>query len=134
MIRFFDYFKESFSFALLDMEYHMIQAEGNVQLFFKDDIRVEKIEGGLELYYRRRLCLSSEAAPTLQVVYKIVFENSDKADPSSLTCEEIHAALYDNALGALEQVAARMSLLVGELMFAGCNQPLILPPNVIREP
>jgi len=134
MIRFFDYFKDSFSYALLELEYHMIQSEGNLKLYFRDDIQVEKIDGGLELYYKRRLCLNTEETPMLQVVYKVVFENSEKADPSGLTQEEIHGALYDNALGALDKVAARMSLLVGEIMFAGCNQPLILPPNVIREP
>lgn len=133
MIRFFDYFKESFSYVLQDLEYHTFSEAGNVKLFFKDDVEVEKNATGVDLLYRRRLSLKPDAESVLQVVYRVVFENSDKADPSGLTCQEIHDALYDNALGALDVVASRMSLLVGELMFAGYNQPLILPPSVIRE-
>ena len=133
MIRFFDYYKDSFRFALLSLQYRMIPDEGMVNFLIRDDVQVEKTDTGLAVHYTRLLSVKTEDEPVLKVAYKALFDNREKMDSSGLTSEEIHAALYDNALNALDPIAARMSILVGEIMFAGYGQPLVLPPNVVRE-
>ncbi len=133
MIRFFDYFSASFRFALYSLKYKMYESEDEKHnLLIKDEIKAEKAEENLVLYYARIVSITPGGDPVIEVVYKIVFDYETGIDHSKLTNEEILDALYDNALDELNQIAARMSLNIAQTMFSGFNQPLVLPPAVIR--
>ena len=132
MIRFFDYYKDTFRYALQELNYNMTHEEGTANICFDDDIDIEKTDSGLIMVYTRRLYIKPEADPTLRIAYRILFDQKEKMDPNTLTCEEIYHAFYDNALDSLDTVAARMSLLVSEIMFTAFSDPIILPPTVIR--
>lgn len=133
MIRFFDYFNDSFRFALYSLKYKMYESEDEKHnLLIKDEIKAEKTEENLVLYYTRLVNITPETDPVIEVVYKIVFDYEAGIDHSKLTNDEILEALYDNALDELNQIAARMSLNIAQTTFSGFNQPMVLPPAVIR--
>ena len=134
MIRFFDYFNDSFRFALYTINYKMIEngIDRELALNVGDDIKIERDEAFLVVYYSRHISFEPEDNFDMTVTYKILFNYNQKNDPSKLTNQEIIDALYDNGLDSLDQVAARMSLTVSQIVFSGGYAPLILPPNVIR--
>ena len=91
-------------------------------------------EDVLVVYYKRKLYFEPEGVFALELTYKLVFEPVKGMDWQSLSDQEILDALYGNALDQISEVSARMSLVIGEVLFNGNHEPLILPPQVIYNP
>lgn len=133
MIRFFDYFYDTFRYTLYSIAYNKIENDvsDDVRLWVNDSLEINKGADDVAVYYTRALSTQPESIFSLNATYKIIFEPKPENDWKALTEEEIANALRDNALEALDQVASRMSLVLAEIMMHGNHEPLISPPNVI---
>lgn len=135
MINFYDYFSEDYRYTLYSIQYNKIENnfEGNLVLSATDEIAVEPDNGQLACLYTRTLQFEPQDVFFLRITYKIIFDVKEKANISTLTAEEIHASLYENAIESLGQVAARMSFVTAQVLTSGNHEPILMPPVIIHE-
>lgn len=133
MIRFYDYFCEDYKYTLFSLNYRKIETEktGNFTLMADDNFTAEKQEGYLCCYYTRKLFFEPEDVFSIEAQYKILFPVKEKMDISTLTELEIEEALKHDVLDSLDQVAARMSLIIAQTLSSANHDPVIMPPNVL---
>lgn len=135
MVQFHDYFSEDYRYALCDLKYKKVEIydQKNRDLLLNDVLRAEKQEDCVAVFFTRRLNFDPTGIFEIEATYKILFDPLPKNNWKSLTEEEIVNMLAGSALDSIDQVAARMSLLISQTLFSANHDPIILPPNVVLE-
>jgi len=133
MIRFYDYFSEDYKYTLYSLNYQKIENErtGSLALTADDSFSVEKKKDYLCCYYTRKLYFSPEDIFSMEAQFKILFPIKTDMDVSALTEQEILDSLRRDVLESLDQVAARMSLIISQTLYSANHEPVVLPPNVL---
>ena len=124
-IKFLDYFKPEFRFALQKLNYEMVTGEAdNPEMKIRDSHTLTRTaDGETHIYYERAVIFSPQCAFRLEIMFDVVLAPIKSID--SVTDEDIVNAIVGE--GMLGEIYGRTSLLVAELTMAGRNSPVILP-------
>ena len=135
MIQLQDYFETSYRYALNAIEFKKAvdgEAPSEAVLSFADRYEIVRFdENELQASYSRRIFFSPPALFDLLVEYNFILDLKKESGAVILTEADIIEALENSDF--ISEIIARVSLLVSEITFASGNNPLVLPPNFIRQ-
>lgn len=136
MIDFNKFFNDEYQFALKNAAYSWIEnvAPGTeLELNISDTINATPQGKHLEVVFQRKAFFSPEALYSIDISFSftLTFRNDSLADEAkSINWSE---ALVKNENPYLANVISRASYLIATLTSSYGQQPLVTPPNIIRQ-
>lgn len=135
MIRFQDYFESDYRYAMERIQYQRVIAadtDCEVSLVVRDSYQVVSLEENeLHALFSRHIRFEPAAFFELIIECNLIYDVKKGVDASALAKSQIIEALEQGDFAT--EVNARVSLLTSQITMTARTDPLVLPPNFIKD-
>lgn len=136
MIDFKKYFNDEYQFALINAVYSQLDNRlqgAELELNIEDSINANVRENHMEVTFRRKVFFEPEALYSIDVTFAFMLTFRDGNLATEAQNIDWGKELIENDNPYLGNVVSRASFLIATLTSSYGQQPLVTPPNVIRQ-
>lgn len=133
-----DYFGSELQIFLDSISYNRIEndtnsSRGKISLICRDDINVLLNDNGVRIIIKRTLTLDPKTFFALGVSFGADLRFNSRKNEHDWSEINLAEEFRKNGGFVTDQLMSRISLLIGQITAASGQQPILLPPTVIKE-